>query len=58
MAQMVKAVRMILRMDSFGSVLQGPVNSVETDIEIEDDAPRRKPSLEELDALEVITLSF
>lgn len=55
MAQVVKAVRMILGMDSFASALHGPVNSVERDIKIEDDAPKRKPSLEEMDALEVST---
>lgn len=58
MAQMVKAVKMILGMDSFGSELHRSVKSVETDIEIEDDAPKRKPSLEEMDALEVITFLF
>lgn len=53
MAQMVKAVRMILGMDIFGikSNQQSINNSI--DIEIEDDAPKRKPSLEEIDALEV-----
>lgn len=59
MAQMVKAVRMILEMESFGPVSkdskQSPSNSL--DIEIEDDAPKRKPSLEEIDALEVQVLS-
>lgn len=28
------------------------------DIEVEDDAPKRKPSLEEIDALEVLTELF
>lgn len=53
MAQMVKALRMILGMDIFGmkSNQQSINNSI--DIEIEDDAPKRKPSLEEIDALEV-----
>lgn len=50
MAQMVKAVRMILGMDSAS---KRPRKS--SDIEIEDDAPKRKPSLEEIDALEVPT---
>lgn len=52
MAQMVKAVKMILGMETFGSVKNGPAD-VRGDIEIEDDAPKRKPSLEEIDALEV-----
>lgn len=58
MAQMVKAVRMILGIDSLRSVLNGPVKSVEKDIEIEDDAPMRKPSLEEIDALEEVRLAI
>ncbi|KAJ6797633.1 Uncharacterized protein M6B38_215735 [Iris pallida] len=58
MAQMVKAVRMILGMESFGSVLNGPVNHVGRDIEIEDDAPERKPSLEEIDALEEVRMAI
>lgn len=58
MAQMVKAVKMILGMDSFGSALHRPVNSVERDIKIEDDAPKRKPSLEEMDALEEVRLAI
>lgn len=53
MAQMVKAVRMILGMEAFGPVWTDPLNGLTKDIEIEDDAPERKPSLEELDALEV-----
>lgn len=53
MAQMVKALRMILGMDIFGMKSnQQPINN-SIDIEIEDDAPKRKPSLEEIDALEV-----
>lgn len=57
MAQMVKAVRMILGLDSFGSI---PKKSLKNsfDIEVEDDAPKRKPSLEEIDALEVQLLPF
>lgn len=53
MAQMVKAVRMILGMKTLGSVSGGPLNQFAKNIEIEDDAPKRKPSLEEIDALEV-----
>lgn len=52
MAQMVKAVRMILGTDSFGTSSKQPLGC-SFDIEIEDDAPKRKPSLEEIDALEV-----
>jgi len=52
MAQMVKAIRMILGIESFGPVAN-PQSKV-LDIEIEDDTPKRKPSLEELDALEVL----
>ena len=54
MAQMVKAVRMILGMESFGS--KKPFTK-SIDIEIKDDAPERKPSLEEIDALEVHVLA-
>lgn len=53
MAQIVKAVKMILRLDTVGSLSNTSVNHMARDIEIEDDAPRRKPSLEEIDALEV-----
>ncbi|GMG99439.1 hypothetical protein Nepgr_001279 [Nepenthes gracilis] len=57
MAQMVKAIRMILGMDSFGSKRKVlPMESL--DIEIEDDAPKQKPSLEELDALEEVRLAI
>lgn len=52
MAQMVKAVRMILGMESFGRKLKLPSKKY-LDVEIDDDAPKRKPSLEEIDALEV-----
>ena len=55
MAQMVKAVRMILGLESFGPTPKKPLNEC-LDIEIEDDEPKRKPSLEEIDALEVHTL--
>ena len=53
MAQIVKAVRMIVGRDSSPSHKQPKV--MEGEIEIEDDAPKRKPSLEEIDALEVTT---
>ncbi|KAL5569422.1 hypothetical protein UlMin_025997 [Ulmus minor] len=55
MAQMVKAVRMILGMESFGS--KKPFTK-SIDIEIKDDAPERKPSLEEIDALEEVRLAI
>ncbi|KAJ4978550.1 hypothetical protein NE237_009330 [Protea cynaroides] len=58
MAQMVKAVRMMLGMDSFGSALNLPYINFSSDIEIEDDAPKRKPSLEEIDALEEVRLAI
>lgn len=57
MAQMVKALRMILGMESLGSSLQQPLKS-SSDIEIEDDAPKRKPTLEEIDALEEVRLAI
>ncbi|KAJ7975014.1 P-loop containing nucleoside triphosphate hydrolases superfamily protein [Quillaja saponaria] len=57
MAQMVKAVRMIRGMESFGPMPKmAPSESL--DIEIEDDAPKRKPSLEEIDALEEVRLAI
>lgn len=52
MAQMVKAVRMILGMESYSYSWKQPVKNY-VDVEIEDDAPTRKPSIEEIDALEV-----
>lgn len=52
MAQMVKALRMILGMDNFGSKSNQP-SKKSFDFEIEDDAPKSKSSLEEIDALEV-----
>eukprot|EP00268_Persea_americana_P023185 TRINITY_DN22844_c0_g1_i1.p1 TRINITY_DN22844_c0_g1~~TRINITY_DN22844_c0_g1_i1.p1 ORF type:complete len:705 (+),score=125.49 TRINITY_DN22844_c0_g1_i1:216-2330(+) len=58
MAQMVKAVRMILGMKTLGSVSGGPLNQFAKNIEIEDDAPKRKPSLEEIDALEEARLAI
>lgn len=57
MAQMVKAVRMIIGMDSF-TYTQKQSRKTSSDIEIEDDAPKRKPSLEEIDALEVRDILF
>ena len=57
MALMVKAVRMILGMDSIGSTSKR-VSKSSFDIKIEDDAPKRKPSLEEIDALEVLLISL
>lgn len=57
MAKMVKAIRMILEMDAFGSTSKrGP--RIPFGIEIDDDAPKRKPSLEEIDALEVQLFSL
>jgi len=55
MAQMVKAVRMILGLESIGRTTNKPLNDC-LDIEIEDDEPKRKPTLEEIDALEVHNL--
>ncbi|XP_076926653.1 protein SEEDLING PLASTID DEVELOPMENT 1-like [Bidens hawaiensis] len=57
MAQMVKAIRMILGRDLFGSKSK-QLRKVSMDIEIEDDVPRRKPSLEEIDALEEVRLAI
>ncbi|KAK3021162.1 hypothetical protein RJ639_045874 [Escallonia herrerae] len=54
MAQLVKAVRMILGMTSRSKQpLQSPF-----DFEIKDDAPKRKPSIEEIDALEEVRLAI
>ncbi|KAA3481585.1 P-loop containing nucleoside triphosphate hydrolases superfamily protein [Gossypium australe] len=57
MAQMVKAVRMILERESYASRSR-LLDRDSSDIEIEDDAPKRKPTLEEIDALEVLNLSL
>ncbi|KAK9663913.1 hypothetical protein RND81_14G005900 [Saponaria officinalis] len=57
MAQMVKAIRMILGIEAFGPLARLPSKDI-LDIEIEDDAPKRKPSLEELDALEEVRLAI
>lgn len=53
MAPMVKAIRMILGMDSLSSKSTNSFG-----IEIEDDAPKRKPSMEEIDALEEVRLAI
>ncbi|KAG2318089.1 hypothetical protein Bca4012_068947 [Brassica carinata] len=58
MAQMVKAVRMILGRESFGSAPITIEKSSVDDIEIKGDAPESKPSLEELDALEEVRLAI
>ncbi|KAG2243476.1 hypothetical protein Bca52824_094671 [Brassica carinata] len=58
MAQMVKAVRMILGRESFGSAPITIEKSSVDDIDINDDAPESKPSLEELDALEEVRLAI
>ncbi|KAG6602290.1 Protein SEEDLING PLASTID DEVELOPMENT 1, partial [Cucurbita argyrosperma subsp. sororia] len=55
MAQMVKAIRMIIKIDS-GSITKKPRKT--PDIVIEGDAPKRKPSLEEIDALEEVRLAI
>lgn len=55
MAQMVKAVKMILGINNFGS-RPNETSTFTDDIEVEDDAPKRKPTLEEIDALEVCAL--
>ncbi|XVE75427.1 hypothetical protein DITRI_Ditri12bG0093300 [Diplodiscus trichospermus] len=57
MAQLVKAVRMILDRESYGSRSKHP-NRNSFDMEIEDDAPKRKPTLEEIDALEEVRLAI
>ncbi|KAL0903621.1 hypothetical protein M5K25_028013 [Dendrobium thyrsiflorum] len=57
MAQMVKAVRMVLGVNSFGSTTKITLDHAEN-IEIEDDAPKRKPTLEEIDALEEVRMAI
>ncbi|KAL3649990.1 ribonucleotide reductase (RNR) inhibitor [Castilleja foliolosa] len=57
MAQMVKAVRMILEIDSFSFAQKQSIRT-SSDIEVEDDAPKPKPSLEEIDALEEVRLAI
>jgi hypothetical protein len=56
MAQIVKAVRMIVGRDN--AQLRKQPKVMEGEIEIQDEAPKRKPSLEEIDALEVISFFF
>ena len=56
MAQIVKAVKMIVGRDTLNAPSRKQTKVLEGEIEIQDDAPKRKPSLEEIDALEVITL--
>ncbi|PKA62562.1 Uncharacterized protein ycf45 [Apostasia shenzhenica] len=55
MAQLVKAVKMVLGRNSSGKAL---LDQVESDIEIEDDSPERKPSFEEIDALEEVRMAI
>lgn len=55
MAQIVKAVKMIVGRDKLDAPSRKQPKVLEGEIEIEDDAPKRKPSLEEIDALEVIS---
>lgn len=57
MARMVKAVRMILGLESLGPAQKKPSNG-SPDIEIDEDEPKRKPSLEEIDALEEVRLAI
>ncbi|CAK8574115.1 unnamed protein product [Lathyrus sativus] len=57
MARMLKAVKMILGLESFGPMTKKPSNE-SPDIEIEDEEPKRKPSLEEIDALEEVRLAI
>lgn len=56
MAQMVKALRMVLGVN-LGSATKVPLDRVGK-IEIEDDAPKRKPTLEEIDALEEVRMAI
>ncbi|KAK4359964.1 hypothetical protein RND71_022193 [Anisodus tanguticus] len=55
MSQMVKAIRMILGRDS---VFKKQPLKDSFDIEIQDDAPTRRPTLEEIDALEEVRLAI
>lgn len=57
MAQMVKAVRMLLGLESFGPTSKKQLSD-SLNIEIQDDEPKRKPSLEEIDALEEVRLAI
>ena len=56
MVQIVKAEKMIVGRDKLNAPSRKQPKVLEEEIEIQDDAPNRKPSLEEIDALEVITL--
>ncbi|URE36952.1 hypothetical protein MUK42_13461 [Musa troglodytarum] len=58
MAQMVKAVKMILGMNNFGSTQNESTKHMDRDIEVKDDAPMRKPTLEEIDALEEVRMAI
>ncbi|CAI8605145.1 unnamed protein product [Vicia faba] len=58
MARMVKAVKMILGLESFGPTTTKKPSKESPDIEIEDEEPKRKPSLEEIDALEEVRLAI
>ncbi|GAB2286884.1 ribonucleotide reductase (RNR) inhibitor [Dionaea muscipula] len=55
--QVVKAIKMILGLGYFSPKQKFPSKDM-LGIEIEDDAPKRKPSLEELDALEEVRLAI
>ncbi|KAM3400379.1 hypothetical protein ACQJBY_005321 [Aegilops geniculata] len=58
MAQIVKAVKMIVGRDKLDAPSRKQPKILEGEIEIEDDAPKRKPSLEEIDALEEARLAI
>ncbi|VAH13633.1 unnamed protein product [Triticum turgidum subsp. durum] len=58
MAQIVKAVKMIVGRDKLDAPSRKQPKVLEGEIEIEDDAPKRKPSLEEIDALEEARLAI
>ncbi|KAJ4744342.1 P-loop containing nucleoside triphosphate hydrolases superfamily protein [Rhynchospora pubera] len=63
MAQLVKAVKMILGKNTSSPTVEsetmsGSKTTEMEDIEIQDDAPKRKPSLEEIDALEEARLAI
>ena len=57
MAQKVEAIRMILGMEHFSSAVKHPPKD-DLDIESEDDEREMKPSLEDLDSLEVSNFLF
>ncbi|XP_051206905.1 protein SEEDLING PLASTID DEVELOPMENT 1 [Lolium perenne] len=58
MAQIVKAVKMIVGRDELSAPSRKQPKVLEGEIEIQDDAPKRKPSLEEIDALEEARLAI